>query len=112
MHRKPPYFTGDGIEIFVEDYILSALWWDEQCRDCAPHGNTKGRPALISVLVGRWLAGETFVSIGRSVGVEGQTVSKRIWKNSKRAERRARGYAYISGPCLVLKFRHQLNQTR
>jgi hypothetical protein len=91
MNKKPPYFTKNGVEIFAEDLMLAALWFDEACRDLCPHGNCKGRPALISVLVGRWLAGETFESIARPLSVGGQTVANRIWKNSRRAERRARG---------------------
>jgi hypothetical protein len=91
MTQKPPYFTRDGVEIFAEDFMLAALWWDEQCRDLRPHGNCKGRPAPLSLLVGRWLAGETFVSIARSLTVGGETVRRRILTNSRRAERRARG---------------------
>jgi hypothetical protein len=89
MPTKPPYFTKNGVEIFAEDLVLAAIRFDEVCRDCGAHGNTKGRPALTSSIVGRWLAGETFESIARTLPIGGAAVMRRIWKNSRRAERAA-----------------------
>jgi hypothetical protein len=97
MILKPPYCTENGVHIFPEDLALAASERDDheaiwRRRNGFPHrcmdwGWTSTPPD--SILLRDWLAGGTFVGIGREYRTSPEAVSKRIARIRQRAERRA-----------------------